>query len=381
MKFLIRYGLLPILFLMCFAMGSDAFRFAFGIDLSMLIVVCMVLYYLFMYKHRIRGGLFYSWWLYLLVVPTLAMTILEQGDLQQMLTCTFALMLPFALEPFVPGNDKQTIQGFYLTFFVSTAVLLLYSNFGFLGNWNPNCMAYLTYLGVAGTAVILAENRKNVVVWVLMGYVFIQLLVTQSRNVMSALVIVIILVLLKKTFSKKLPYAVISVGATFYPLIFPFIATSVDNGSPIYSFIKSITENGFEKNSVFSGRNALYPVAEQILDSSLLNNIFGFGNPMTKVLAVHNDYYMIRYAYGIIGTLIIGALLIMFFKKAYVLIQKGDNITYGCVVVIVGVLFQQASEGWFLATPLIVLMAYVYMAIVIKRYRMNEGKHLKNENV
>ena len=174
-----------------------------------------------MYKNRLRGGLTYAWWLYLLVVPTLAMTILQGGDIQEMLCSTCCLMLPFALEPFVPGNDNQTIKGFYLTFIVSTFVLLLYSNFGFLSNWNNNCIAYLTYLGIAGAAVILAENRKNVVVWALLGYTFIQLMVTQSRNVMTALVIVIVLVLFKRTFSKKLPYALLCGAGISYPVFFP----------------------------------------------------------------------------------------------------------------------------------------------------------------
>ena len=166
-----------------------------------------------------------------------------------------------------------------------------------------------------------------------------------------------------------------------YPVIFPILATRVSTGSILYNFIKSITENTFDKNAVFSGRNMLYPEAERMLKADLLKNIFGFGKPMTDVLGVHNDYYMVRYAYGIIGTIIVSVLLIQFFKKAYVLIQKGDNITFGCVAVIIGVLFQQASEGWFLASPLVILMAFVYMAIVVKRYRMSEGKHLKNENL
>ena len=383
MKLLLKYGLLPIFLLMSFAMSSGAFRtgFGLGMDLSTITVIGFVFYYLFIYKKRIRGGLSYAWWLYLLIVPTIAMTILEGGDMQKMLCSTFALMLPFALEPFVPGNDKQTTKGIYLTFIVSTILLFLYSNFGLLRNWNMNCIAYLLYLGIAGVAIILAENRKNMLVWFLLVYVYIQLLVTQSRNVMSALIIVVILVVFKNTFSKKIPYMIMSTFGILYPVIFPLLATNITNESPLYSFVKAITEENFDKTSVFSGRNALYPIAEQMLDSSFFNNVFGFGNPMTNVFSVHNDYYMIRYAYGIIGTVIIAILLVQFFKKAYVLIKKGDNITFGCVAVIVGILFQQASEGWFLASPIIILMAFVYMAIVIKRYRMSEGKHLKNENL
>lgn len=383
MKFLLKYGLLPVFLLMSIAMGSGSFRrgFGFGIDLSILIVVGFVFYYLFMYKNRIRGGLSYAWWLYLLVVPTISMAILEGGDIQGMLCCTCALMFPFALEPFVPGNDRQTIRGFYLTFILSTMLLFLYSNVGLLGNWNKNCIAYLMFLGIAGAAIILANNRKNLLVWVLLAYVCIQLLVTQSRNVMIALVMVILLVMLKKVFSKKIPYMAISAFGITYPAIFPWLAVNIPNDSPLYSFVKTISEENFDKSSVFSGRNALYPIAEQLLDSSVFNKVLGFGNPMTNVLAVHNGYYMIRYAYGIVGTIIITALLIMFFKKAYVLIRKGDNITFGCVAVVIGILFQQGSEGWFLATPLVVLMAFVYMAIVVKRYRISEGKHLKNEIV
>ncbi len=379
MKFLIKYGLLPVLFLLGFAMSSDAVRFGFAIDLSVVIVIACVFYYLFMYKNRIRDGLSYCWWIYLMVVPTIAMTLLEGGNMQHMILSTCTLMLPFALEPFVPGNNKQTIRGFYLTFIVSTIVLLMYSNFGFLRNWNTNCIAYLIYLGVAGAAVILAENRKNIVVWVCLFYVFIQLMVTQSRNVISALVIVILLVMFKNIFSKRTPYGIICGAAILYPVIFPIITKQIA-GTSTYTVLRRILESAFEKDGVFSGRDSLFPLAEFILKKSLFNNIFGYGNSMTNVLSVHNDYYMIRYAYGIIGTIIIGVLLGAFFKKAYVLIQKGDNITFGCVAVLIGVLYQQASEGWFLASPLVILMAFVYMAVVIKRYRMSEGKHLKNEN-
>ena len=380
MKFLIKYGLLPVLFLMGFAMSSDKFRFGFPIDLTFTITVAFVFYYLFMYKKRIRGGLSYAWWLYLLVIPSIGMPILTGGNMRDMVYATLILMLPFALEPFVPGNDKQTIRGFYLTFIVSTIILLMYSNMGILSNWNTNCIAYLIYLGVAGAAVILSENRKNIIVWVLLAYVFLQLLVTQSRNVMSALVVVIVLVLFKKTVSKKWVYRVMYSVFLAYPVFFPVLSLNA-SGTKLYNVLLEITTDVFDKNSVFSGRTVLYEAAERLTSQYDLRGFLGFGEPMTDALAVHNDYYMIRYAYGIIGLAIIVILLVTFFEKAYVLINKGDNIAFGCVVVTLGIIFQQASEGWFLASPLPVLMAFVYMAIVIKRYRMSEGKHLKNENL
>ncbi len=379
MKFLIKYGLLPVLFLMGFAMASDKFRFGFPVDVSFIIIIAFVFYYLFMYKNRIRGGISYLWWLYMLLVPSIIMPILENGNMKEMIYCTLILMLPFALEPFVPGNDKQTIRGFYLTFIVSAIVLLMYSNMGFLSNWNTNAIAYLMYLGIAGAAVILADNRKNVVVWVLLVYAIIQLLVTQSRNVMSALIIVIAIVMFKNTLSKKWIYRTMYVCFLAYPVVFPAMAINA-SGTTIYNLVLEITTDVFEKNSVFSGRTILYQEAERIMGTSDFNSVLGFGAPMTDVLAVHNDYYMIHYGFGIVGIFVIVGLFVAFFEKAHVLIKKGDNITFGCVAVVLGIMFQQASEGWFIASPLPILMAFVYMAIVIKRYRMSEGKHLKNEN-
>ncbi len=377
MKFLIRYGLLPILFLMSFALSSDAFRFRFGIDLSFVTVAVIVLYYLFGYKKRLRGGLMYSWWLYLLVVPSIAMTILEGGRLEHTIYSTFILMLPFALEPYVPGNDKQTIKGMYLTFIVSVVLLLMYSNLGFLSSWNPNNIAYLLYLGVASSVVVLADNRKNVVVWVLLAYVFVQLLVTQSRNVMTSLIIIVVAVLLKKSISRRMAYRIVYGFFLLYPAIFPKLSI-VAGGTEFYKIIKEITMDVFDKSSVLSGRDIIFREAERLLNTSLFNYVLGFGNSVTNVLAVHNGYYALRYAYGIMGTLVIAGLFVYFFEKAYVLVKKGDSITYGCVVIIWGILFQQASEGWFIGTPLVALMSFVYMAIVIKRFRIKEGNRLKD---
>ena len=371
MRFFWRCGLLPMLFLLSYALSSDAFRFAFGVDLSFIIVLLFVLFYLFAYKYRIKGGINYSWWLYLLVIPTLSISLFMGGDVVKMIFTTFALLLPFALEPFVPSNDKAIIVGMYFTFGISLMILILYSNFNFLGNWNPNCIAYLSYLGIAGAVVILSCNKKNIILWAVLGFAFLQLLLTQSRNAMSALVLVVLLLIFKELVSKKLIYRVVYGFAILYPSIFPALAMHASN-TKIYSYLKMITADVFDKSSVFSGRNILFQETERILESSLFNNIFGFGNTVNAFISAHNDFYCIRFAYGIIGTIIIAGLLILFFEKAYTLIRKGDNIVYGCTIVVVGILFQQASEGWFIAVPLIILMSFVYMAIVIKRIREYE---------
>ncbi len=371
MRFFWRCGLLPMLFLLSYAMSSDAFRFAFGVDLSFVIVLLFDLFYLFAYKYRIKGGINYSWWLYLLVIPALSISLFMGGDVIKMVFTTLALLLPFALEPFVPSNNKTIIVGMYFTFGISLIILILYSNFNFLGNWNPNCIAYLSYLGIAGAIVILSCNKKNIILWAVLGFAFLQLLLTQSRNAMSALALVVLLLIFKELVSKKLIYRLVYGFALLYPSIFPALAMHASN-TKIYSYLKMITADVFDKSSVFSGRNVLFQETERILESSLFNNIFGFGNTVNAVISAHNDYYCLRYAYGIVGTIIIAGLLVLFFEKAYTLIRKGDNIVYGCTIVIVGILFQQASEGWFVGVPLIILMSFVYMAIVIKRVREYE---------
>ncbi len=371
MRFFWRCGLLPMLFLISYAMSSDAFRFAFGVDLSFIIVLLFDLFYLFAYKYRIKGGINYSWWLYLLIIPALSISLFMGGDVIKMVFTTFALLLPFALEPFVPSNDKTIIVGMYFTFGISLIILILYSNFNFLGNWNPNCIAYLSYLGIAGAVVILSCNKRNILLWAALGFAFVQLLLTQSRNAMSALVLITLLLLFKEIASKRLLYRLVYGFAILYPSIFPALAMHASN-TKIYSYLKLITADVFDKSSVFSGRNVLFQETERILGSSLFNNIFGFGNTVNAVISAHNDYYCLRYAYGIVGTIIVAGLMVFFFEKAYTLIRKGDNIVYGCTIVIVGILFQQASEGWFVGVPLIILMSFVYMAIVIKRVREYE---------
>ncbi len=371
MRFIWRYGLLPVMFLLSFAMSSDAFRFAFGIDLSFLIVLFFVGFYLLAYRKRIRGGLNYSWWLYLLIIPTLSITIFMGGSLSKMLCATFALLLPLALEPFVPATDKSTNISMYFTFGLSLVILILCANFNFLGNWNPNCIAYLSFLGVAGAIVNLSCNKKNIFLWLGLGFAFTQLMITQSRTVMSALVLVILLLIFKHSVSKKIPYRLMYVFAILYPAIFPTLTLRVHN-TTFYNYLKMITVDVFDKTSVFSGRNIIYQEVERLLDSAAVNNFFGYGNHINQIIPAHNNYYYLRFSYGIVGTLMIAGLLIFFFEKAYTLIKKGDDITFGCVIVIVGILFQQASEGWFLGSPLVILMAFVYMAIVVKRYREDE---------
>lgn len=371
---------LPVLYLLSFIVCSDTVRFSFGVDLSFLFVLGIIFFYFTFYKNHISKASFYGWWIYLLIVPTLIMCLMKDGDMGHMIHCTLIMILPIVLEPFIPHDDKTISFGLYFVVGVSLLLLFLYANFGILGNWNTNCMGYLLFLGFAALTVLLSKNRKNVWLWVFYAYAFVQLLVTDSRNISIAVIVTALLVLLKGPISKKWVYRVIYTFAILYPLIFPWIATEMV-GTALYEWLAEITETIYDKGQggVFSGRPKLYLGAEKLIGESWVHYLFGYGKTMVSFYAAHNGYYVLHYTYGLIGTLVIVGALIYFFEKTFVLIKAGDSIAYGCFAIMISVLFQQASEGWFLGTYLITLMPFVYMAIVIKRYRIYMQKR-KNEN-
>lgn len=370
--------LLPMLYLLSFIFCSAFARFSLGIDLSFLFIIIIIAYYFLFYKKNISNAQFYLWWIYLLLVPVLMMTIAKEGDLGNMLQCVLIFLLPIVLEPFVPEDNETIIIGLYFVVGLSLLVLFLYANFGFLKNWNTNCMGYLLFLGASALTILLAENRKNIFLWVLYSYSFIQLLVTDSRNVSLSILITIILLLLKTPISNKTVYRIVYIFAILYPVFFPMIGQQLV-GTDIYKFLEKITKDVYDKGQggIFSGRLGIFAGAEKIISESWFHYLFGYGKTMVSFYASHNDYYLLHYTFGLVGTLIIAGMLVYFFEKTYVLIQNGDNIAYGCFAIMISVLIQQASEGWFLATFLLTLMPFVYMAIVIKRYRKKERELLK----
>lgn len=369
---------LPILYLLTFILCSDFARFRLGVDLSFIFIIVIVAYYFLFYKKQITDAQFYGWWIYLLLVPGLMMTIAKEGDLGHMLQCVLIFLLPIVLEPFVPEDNETIITGLYFVVGVSLLLLFLYANFGFLKNWNTNCMGYLIFLGVSALTILLAENKKNIFLWVLYGYAFVQLLVTDSRNVSISLLITIVLLLLKTPISNKTVYRIVYILALLYPVLFPFIGQGLV-GTELYSFLEKITKDVYDKGQggIFSGRLGIFAGAEKLISESWFHYLFGYGKTMVSFYASHNDYYLLHYTFGLIGTLIVTGMLVYFFEKTYVLIKEGDNIAYGCFAIMISVLFQQASEGWFLATFLLTLMPFVYMSIVVKRYRSSQRGLLK----
>lgn len=362
---------LPFLFLCGFLVYSHFFKFSFGFDLTLVFILLIVAYYFLIYKKGITDVKYYLWWFYLLLVPVLTMTIYTGGDMTHMIQCVFIMLLPIVLEPFVPSDNDTIRVGLYFLIGVSLILLFLYANFGFLKNWNTNCIGYLSFLGFTGLTILLAEKPKNLIFWVLYAYAFIQLLVTESRNVSVGIIVTVILLLFRKFFSGKVVFRVIYIFAILLPAIFPTIATSMID-TPIYEFLEEITENVYNKGDggLFSGRIGIFIGAQDLISQSIFHNFLGYGKTLVSFYAAHNGYYLLHYTFGLIGTLVIAGALIYFFEINYKLIKSGDNVAFGCFAILISVLYQQSSEGWFLGSYLLTLMPFVYMAIVIKRYRI-----------
>ena len=187
-----------------------------------------------------------------------------------------------------------------------------------------------------------------------------------STTALSSVSETVILLLFRKFFSGKVVFRVIYIFAILLPAIFPTIATSMID-TPIYEFLEEITESVYDKGQggLFSGRVEIFSEVQLIIAKVPFMSIFGYGQTMVSFFAAHNGYYLLHYTFGLIGTLVIAGALIYFFEINYKLIKSGDNVAFGCFAILISVLYQQSSEGWFLGSYLLTLMPFVYMAIVI----------------
>lgn len=366
----------PFLFLMSIVVVSDFARFKFGIDLSFVFVVAVIFNYFVIYKGFIKELKYYLWWVYLIIIPTI-ISINVGGDVGNMINATCILLLPFALEPILPNEDKSFHIQIYLVWGLSVLLMFFYINFGFLKHWNTNVIGYLLFFGVSASALVLVKHKWNILLWLIYGYSVANVLQTDSRNVAIALIMLGVFILFEKLFSKKVLYRVSYIAAILYSPLSSAVMGFIENNEKLYQYLLQITIDSFQKYQLFSGRVQIFYGAQELIKQSLLGNIFGYGRTLVSFYAAHNGYYLLRYTYGMIGTIIIAIMLVIFFEIAFKLIAKGDKTSYACVCIIIATLFQQGSEGWFLGTYLLTLMPFVYMAIVIKKYR--ESIYLENE--
>lgn len=284
------------------------------------------------------------------------------------------LFVPLYIGNFLFGDRGIKIGG-GLTFLAGFAIIFLWSNFGFLANWNTNSLGYLAFFGIS-CGVLLFYSFKHFMVRtliiILLIYAGFMVQKTDSRNVTMAYVLLIILTVFNKVFDKKWIYRGIYIFSISYCYLFPkfsilFVNSNDSKAVQLYQKIVLITQEYFNKESgIFSGRINIWTRGFEMIHDTTWNFLFGHG-AMLNTLPAHNNYIPIVYSFGIVGAIAIAIILIMIFEKAYRLKVQGDKIAYGCATILIGTFVQLGAEGFLFAINTLTLMPFVFMGIILGR--------------
>jgi hypothetical protein len=313
----------------------------------------------------------FPYYLVYLGVYLLTITIplaIYKGELLNVAVCIMILLLPFSLS-LLDYHNKNLIKGSYLTFTISLMLLLLWKNYNFLQNWNFNIISILLYFGLSSACLILANNYKGGWLWLLYFFAAINLINTESRNTAIAITITILLLIFRKIVVYKLIFRTIYILSISFTYIFLRLTEIVANDANLYDFLLSISIKYFSKFTIFNGRIPIYQAANNLIHESLAGFILGQGRVLITFFHAHNNYYQSVYLFGIIGTILIAFIFIGIFEMSYKLIKSGDNVVYGVFCILIGTFIQLGGENFLVGTTLIMLMPFVYMAIVVNKYR------------
>lgn len=372
LKEIINRSFLAIIFLFSFIIVSETVTVDFfNINLSFVILflitsIGFLLRHVY-FKEKIE---IYELLIGTTIIISIVMSIAKGNSLKDIERVIFAgllLVLPRSLSYFIKFSYTNTIEAYKYLFFVSFSIFILWANFGFLKNWNSNSMAYLLYFGIGSVVICILNGKNNLIYWISCIFSVFSMLSTGGRGVLLSLLILIMLVVLKKFFCKKMIYRITYISCLLYPMIMTEIPKYIKSKINLYESLLEISYKYFNKTQLFSGRDVLFEQGKNIINSSEIGFLIGYGKTMDKFFPAHNTYLIIMYLYGILGTLAILGMYIVYFEKAYVNIKRGDKITYGCVCILLGMFIQLATESYFIGISSITLMPFVYFAIILVR--------------
>lgn len=280
--------------------------------------------------------------------------------------------IPFVF--IIPFFNNWEEMGVKYSFIISVILLTLWKYMGLFSGWNPNCIAYLYFGGInlylfIPFHFVKYRNKHITDILYLILYLFgIYLLFnTDSRNVMLAQCLVIGVVIFKKIITKKIIYMVISTMAITYSAVNVILNDFIMNNEVLFNLLLNISNEWFDKNTVFDGRIALQQAA---IETIKLHPILGHGHmPNVDNLATHNNYLTLHYSVGLIGILLCSIFLIIIFKQAYenFIYDKNDGISFVSIAILMGFLIQMGAESFLFGNDIIVLMPYFYMGCIIYR--------------
>lgn len=277
--------------------------------------------------------------------------------------------------------SQWTERGVKLGFLSALFLLFLWGNFGAFQFWNDNCIAYLYFGGINLYLFIplfkkekcdKSKKIEEIIYFLLFLYGVYLLFQTNSRNIVLAEIFVIVPLILKKVFRKKIYYYTIAIFSIIYSALNVWLNMYIQNNSRWFEAILEFSTKYFEKDTVFDGRLMLQRQALKVIAE---HPIVGHGYECYSVgLAPHNNFLVMMFTVGIVGTLIYYIFVFWVLKMAYQNFCVGDKISFICALIFMGFMIQLGAESFFIGNNIIVLMPYFFMGVIICRNRS-----IKNE--
>ena len=279
--------------------------------------------------------------------------------------------------------SKWTKRGVKLGFMGALVLIFLWANFGVFRFWNENCIAYLYFGGInLYLAIQFLEDEKGedshikkIAYFILFLYGVYLLFQTHSRNIVIAEIFVLVPLLAKKIFTKKICYYVISLFSILYSALNVWLNIIIQNNGKWYNTLLQLSSKYFGKDTVFDGRLMLQTQALQLISE---HPIVGHGYECYSVgLAPHNNFLVMMFTTGTIGTLIYYIFVFKILKMAYQNFSVGDDVSFVCALILMGFMIQLGAESFLIGNNIIVLMPYFFMGVIIFRNRSIKYEKIK----
>ena len=129
----------------------------------------------------------------------------------------------------------------------------------------------------------------------------------------------------------------------------------------------NIVEPFFNKHWGLENRvDILINVSEVIWKQDMWKVLFGNGNAFTHA---HNGFFQTMYMYGIVGTVLILGMYIIFFEMAYQVVKQKENpLVLGCVLALCGMLLIQGADVFLWGVKACVVVPFLLVGIIIRAY-------------
>lgn len=257
---------------------------------------------------------------------------------------------------------------------LSLFFVLDYAAGGITAGWNPNTIGVYTLFGVVWLVFLGAEREKrNIILEVIVFAVAAtQMVVTNCRSVLVALVIFAIFMYLvpKSLMKKKLFFRPLYIVALLFPFIVVIFLVSLSQ-SPLAAELDAWSLEHTEK-FFFSGREKIW---KQIFDI-VSEPIFGNGSNFAYYMP-HNLFALLFLQIGYLGYF----LMCTYFACIFEFLHKyfDDHIVRGSFIAFITVYISQSFESTMVEPQMLCVPAYLTLAVGVGRACMINKKQKEKQ--